>query len=561
MKQFLRPYGETNVNRQKVNYKLMRREYDAPLVDFIIDACKSLEIVQGITFTGYEYEEDESKIDVNDYISTRSNRKKDQDIKYIYLHDNRISQLKLKFNLNYFDKQTKTFKESKITKKIMVPVPDEDGYLSMKGKKFLLLYQLTEASTYNTMNSVVLKSLLPVEIQRSYFTFKDIDSEEHSAPIYSVTMFFKPKMILPFYFATFGMNKTLQYFNLDSAIDFVDRCVENDELYIYYRISNNFYLRINRRLFEKHKYLKTMTCMIIEACSGHQVNKYTMDNLTFWKEWLGAMTSTASASKDTYLEKGINILTFFNRMVDITTQKILKLHLNNKADVFAVVRWMIQNFDGLRKKDNQDLNTKRLRANEFCAVLFTAVLSKRLNKVISKGSKVTGDNLKDIFKFQGNVILSTLYKSGLLKYDDRINDLSFFDGFKYSVKGKQSMGSTKKGKTITKKARALDPTMLGTIDITATGSSDPATSGVIVPMTKMQSMQFSEAYEPEIGIYDYMEDIYEDMESNGDVVVKCYSNKEDFVTQDEYFNDILMNFKLKRDGEFEDIVILDSEYV
>ena len=60
----------------------------------------------------------------------------------------------------------------------------------------------------------------------------------------------------------------------------------------------------------------------------------------------------------------------------MTTKKTLKVSKVNKRNIYAVIRFLIMNFPELRNKNNMDLNTKRLRRNEYVS----ALLSLRLGK-------------------------------------------------------------------------------------------------------------------------------------------------------------------------------------
>ena len=68
-------------------------------------------------------------------------------------------------------------------------------------------------------------------------------------------------------------------------------------------------------------------------------------------------------------------------MIDDTTKKILKLHPIHKKNIYSILRWLIQNFSELRKKDSMDLNNKRLRCNEYIASLLTKTFSEKLNRI------------------------------------------------------------------------------------------------------------------------------------------------------------------------------------
>lgn len=58
---------------------LIDKSADAPLVDYVVDAWKSLEVVEQIKFDRYEYTEHEAEIDESKYLFKREKRKKKKD--------------------------------------------------------------------------------------------------------------------------------------------------------------------------------------------------------------------------------------------------------------------------------------------------------------------------------------------------------------------------------------------------------------------------------------------------------------------------------------------------
>lgn len=78
----------------ELNVSLLDKTADEPLVDYVIDAWKSLEVVKQIKFTGFEYTEKESEIDINKHIFKREKKKKKKDrfdVKFIA--DDRVGKL------------------------------------------------------------------------------------------------------------------------------------------------------------------------------------------------------------------------------------------------------------------------------------------------------------------------------------------------------------------------------------------------------------------------------------------------------------------------------------
>ena len=61
---------------QNLNVDLMTRAHDKPLLDYILECWKSLEVIRGVKIIGWEYTDKESEIDINKYIFKRERGKK-----------------------------------------------------------------------------------------------------------------------------------------------------------------------------------------------------------------------------------------------------------------------------------------------------------------------------------------------------------------------------------------------------------------------------------------------------------------------------------------------------
>lgn len=515
MKDFLKQYE--NPNEERINYGLVDRTNDDDLIDYIVNSCKSLEVLKYIEFLGYDYVDDEKNIDLNEYITTRKKSKKKDDTRYMHLKDSRYVELHLKFRLRCKGET------DVITKKILVPRAGDDGYYSIKGKKYFMLYQLVDASTYTNRQNLTLKSLMPVTVKRNVKEYADSTGEIYTAPTYMIYLFKKEIDVLLFYFAKIGVTKTLEYFSVDKVMRFVE--TERDtENCIYFPISSKIILEVDKHFFLKHQYVQSVTFMILNIVTN-RLRFSNLDSKEYWIERIGSLNATSAYN---YYERGMNTLTYFDRMLDETTKKILKLHDPNKKNIYSVVRWMIQNFNDLRKKDNLDLANKRLRCNEYIASLLTKAFSERVNRIIGLGqNRVSLDKVKEIFKFQGDIILQHLYKSGLLRFDDRINDMDFFSKLKFTLKGPNSLGG-KNDNNIAMKYRGIHPSFLGKIDINVCGTSDPGSSGVITPFCKTDGLYFDGSFESEGSIFDFEKEANQYHSERSDkMVVNLYSKSND----------------------------------
>lgn len=142
MKHYLKDY--VNEWEDQLNVPLMTKSADAPLVDYIIDAWKSLEVVPQIEFSEFQYTEKESEIDINKHLFKRDKKKKKKDrydIKFI--DDDRVGKLTVKLNVTMLETNPTTGESSyqvyPIKKSMLIPLQDDDGYFTIKGKKYYMI--------------------------------------------------------------------------------------------------------------------------------------------------------------------------------------------------------------------------------------------------------------------------------------------------------------------------------------------------------------------------------------------------------------------------------------
>ena len=127
-----------------LNIPLMRKEADRPLVEYVLDSWKSLQIVEGIKFIDYTYTEKESEIDINRYIYKREKgKKRNEKYDYKMIDDNRVGLLTVRMEISYVEKDFKTGEVKKVVKPIkksmLIPLQDEEGRFYIKGKHYHLI--------------------------------------------------------------------------------------------------------------------------------------------------------------------------------------------------------------------------------------------------------------------------------------------------------------------------------------------------------------------------------------------------------------------------------------
>ena len=127
-----------------LNIPLMNKEADRPLVEYVIDSWKSLQILDGIEFLDYEYTEKESDIEINKYIYKREKgKRKNEKFDYKFVDDSRCGLLTVRMKLSAIEKDFKTgdtyLKEKIIKKSMLIPLQDDKGLFCIKGKNYYLI--------------------------------------------------------------------------------------------------------------------------------------------------------------------------------------------------------------------------------------------------------------------------------------------------------------------------------------------------------------------------------------------------------------------------------------
>ena len=228
-------------------------------------------------------------------------------------------------------------------------------------------------------------------ILKSTTTKVDINGTEFNLPVYNVFVFRKEVPCILYYLAN-GFDWAMSYLGVSNIIDFLDEIDEtDDEKYLYFQVSSKCYIRVYKSLFLKYPYVQSIVGGILHVST----NRVTIDDLYNKEYWIKKLSNNNS------VEKGNDNLIFVGRLMDETTKKILKVCDHDKTDIYAILRWMMMNFNELRLRDNLSLDNKRLRCNEYIAALLTLEFSGRLHRVITLGNKATMQNYLDIFKFSG----------------------------------------------------------------------------------------------------------------------------------------------------------------
>lgn len=506
-----------NPEEANINYPIINREYEKELSEYIIACFKSISMVLNeIQLVDSQFIIDTDKVDQGSYERIRSNKQKDLQKHFCYINESRLGELKMTFHVDMEFEGNHTPLVYNI--KLLIPIPDSKGYYLIKGNRYILQYQLTESSTYTTSNSVIQKSLMPIKVRKNRVTAKTVDGTELTLNMFDVLVFRKFENYLLFYLATMGWSETLEYFSVGQYIRAIPE-MDDEEGYIYIRVSSTLYLKVLERALN-NTYVQGMLGNVTALCNN-RLSYDDIENKDVWITKIGALKQ--NSQKESHYELGKRYLILFNRMLDEANIENLRLMGCNKRDIYAIIRWIVQNFNELWQKDNLNIINKRLRCNECVASSLNDIISERIKRFVNttanteEKQKIKYDHF---FAYRGTEVISKLHKSGLMRFDDMVNDADLFQRLKVTSKGPSGSGNKTDSKTVSAIRRGLDPSHEGRLDINFCSSSDPGLTNYLTLGCKTDGMYFEGApEEPEEFYYNFKRDMGEIDEESGNPVI------------------------------------------
>ena len=511
-----------NPDEDRINQSLAKRVFEKPIEDYVVDCFKSIDdVIDTITLVDSKFTIDVDKVDAGSYDRTRSKNKKERNQKYTHIEQSRVGELVMHFHVK--DEWNGEPLELNYTVKELIPIPDKHGKLLLKGVSYTPQYQLTETSTYVTSSNLVMKSLMPIRVKKVPVTIRTDTGDSYNVHSFHAHMMDGFVNIFLYYFAKFGISDTIEYFNCGRFISVlpIEEIDESGKIPtdIYFKCNKTVAIEVDKDAFFSSEYIRNIVGTIYEVISAKD-DYNDISNPNYWVIKIGSVKKT---QKGAYEELGRRYQILFNRMLDKSSRETLRTTWHNKESIYNIIRWICQNYEELRKKDNLDIRFKRLRCNQYIGFSVNMLISERIKKFVNT-SVTTKESLinkyKIFFAFKGNEVISKIHTSGLMKYDDLVNDMNIFQKFKVTMKGPNSLGN-KNSRNIAARQRALHPSHIGILGLDTCSSSDPGITNYINPLCQTDGLFFKDAPpEPEEAFYNIMMETGVISVDDGDDVIK-----------------------------------------
>ncbi len=488
MYSFIKHYEQKNKFNEDI-IRDFRAEDD--MVEYLEDVCRAqANTIPYIEYIGCEVERDENQL---------THKYK------VPIAGSRVSMVTFEFRIEYKD-EVETVKMP-----ILIPKLVDNYFFIINGNKQFAIYQNVDSSTYNTRDSVILKSLLmPIILKSDVREYRDIEDNTYTVKTYLLNLFKKKSIILLYYFAAFGFNETLEYFGVKEDIELIlekeTKDLTQDDDHIIFKVQKNVHLSVTKARFEEDDMLKSIVGCLIQMF-GRKARLGNIYDIEHWQTKLGA---TFTTNTNNQLAKAESVLLSFKRILDDRTKKNLRIPEDQKKDTFTLIYWMMRNFDKLIKMDNLSLNNKRLRLAEYQINGFNRRMSTNTYRILNSKT-ISMAKLKSIFTIPQSIILSELMTSELMRLNNAVNDLDLFTcALKYSNHGPSSLGEGSK-KTVSSAYRAIHISHLERYSLNACSASDPGLSGALSPFIETDGLYYATDAVSEDG-FDIVEDGFDGLE-------------------------------------------------
>lgn len=467
--------------RDQINPAMFKRSFDKPLHMYAVEICSNLNVIPGLELISWELITDQSKIDIklNKKIFKDKSVLKNTSIDKLYsIHKTETDLLMLTFRVNA------SGYDHTITRQMLIPHQDENGYYTLNGKKTLPIIQIVDSSTYTHKSVLNMKALIMgikldkevVKLNTSEGLLKD--------KCFKIDLFSKIINPLLYFVAEFGLIETIEYFGLEGIMAITQE--KNDVkkfLYAETKMSNVF-VEIDKR-YLSNKFISSFFTTYVGLFT-EDVKIGTLFSTDYWLERLSENFTKRTA--DT------NVLISFKRFMDKgTLSRLTTIDKFDRKNTFTILRFCMRNYDDLMKKDNHDLENRRLRVNESIASHFEKTLTKNINSLL--GSNFNIDRINKLL----NAIHEKAFLRAIGSHDlfrrERFNDFDAINLARYSFKGPAGINGNKN--TIAAVHRNIYPSHAGRIDFNVCSANAPGLTGYLTCNVKLFGANFSDKMEPQ----------------------------------------------------------------
>jgi len=510
--------SEYNKTREQFNPVLFERKTQN-LIDQVLKVIKSVERDGQFIFKLHSYrlvtnyaEVHQLLIDYENNLKKGKNKNKINSYEYVNLKDSDVILLIVDFYIKIKDEEMIN------TIYICIPIYVNKYYFRISGNYYLPNLQIVDGSTFNSTtsktaisDSVILKTILmSIKTYRNSYKKEDnkglmtTDEELITTNYFSMTAFNKTFSPFKYILAKFGLYETLKFMNFQ----FIRIDKEDPNFADYYTFkTGKVYLSCPKHLFNSDNVVQSFICTLHMAFNkkGKYHDLFTKE---YWLESLGGEWGKSSA-------KGSSLIESIEGIYDKATYEAIHLPEKYKCSVYHILRWMISEFDLLMQRDNLNLETKRVRLEEYIASLYGMKIANIVQKFTDAGTNNLDMKLatKYMRGLKPTYLIDNMIQCRFINCKNSVNDIDTWQVIKYTMNNLPGMDEkVKKDSKLPTVYKPVHYSQLGRLDSDSSPKSAPGIAGTLTAFCHI--------------------------EKDGN-----FTNYEEPITWDDKFNELMSNYK------------------
>lgn len=503
--EFMRKFNETH--REQFEPELFKRDNEDIIrsIEQVVRSCErdkyfTLKLLSFNVI--WDYEDIINTLRAHEEKRRKKNSKTENSYDFINIKDTDMMLVKIEWLVRHnglerqeIDGKTIEVMNPEEVMEVLIALPrfTKGYYFRLSGNYYTTTFQIVDGSTYNNstanqskVDTITLKTMfMPVRIFRGFREMIDIKTNQPINAIEYQSIIFNNVVNAMYYLlAHFGLYGISEFLDIDCVtVSLVPNLNEN---YVCFK-KHDIYISCPKICFQDAM-VQSLVATIYDGI-GKDTNINDLFNVRYWLKNLGMAFKNAS------IDKGLFVLDSVDGIYDNITKEDLHLPLEDKENIYSVLRWLLREFSKLRTKENVDVRTKRVRIADYVAAIYANKLNKGMHRISDSGRRVTLAKVKQaIYTHPLYVINNLSGLSNLVEYRDLVNDNDAITALKYTYKGISGLGED--GASVQKIYRYVDPSHIGILDLDTSSGSDPGMSGIICPMKKLYNNSFSEYEEP-----------------------------------------------------------------
>lgn len=478
---------------------LARGDHEDDPTEVLTDIARTLEAISGVKLLSVTCDRDESRFD------PLQDSRDPKGLPWMPIEESRVMKITLAFRVEMRER-TGVMLTSEEKVQLYYPKLLQGYYFRLGGSTLFPIWQIVDAETFRSSRGVTIKTMvMPTQVERAEEDKPRVRLLEDeggsglrlSGRIFYLRLFKKKINIFHYFFNKMGLKETLEFMGYDRS----DMGVVSED-------KAHKWVEAGYAVFPATKALWVFASReVLQDPHGNDVVSTLVDSLhkrvtrakamkeEYWNARLG---EHFTANNSGFIEKGKTLISSVGRILDTRTRAIMRVPDSDKETIYHVMRWVMRNYDALRRISPMDMTNKRVRRHEYLQYPLLKKWSDSSYRLLNS-RVVTLKQGKTLFSnIRPNFLLKSIGHSELLRHSSTVNGMDLFSsGLRYTLTGPQTASSG--NRNVSPQARGIHESYVGRVSLNVSSNGEPGMSGTLCPWAQVDKSGFFTARPGERG--------------------------------------------------------------